>query len=172
MKTGAWRPQSVEVTGSDATEHAHTKPNKKLRTRRKIRDGLAHPFYLTLSCPDSKYLTQLRVVELAAEHSRIVSCLITLLLHHDHPIQHTFHYSQRNLEQGYETLNGRRARQRISMNKVGQMGAAGLQVTVPLHGRSYHSGNSTTQVCSLLWPDVLQETPFLCEMSWLVNEAN
>lgn len=160
-------------------EHVHTRPNKKLRTRRKIRDELVHPFYLTLSCPDSKYLTQLRVVELAAEHSRIVSCLITLhpptpylLLHLDHPIQHTFHYSQRNLEQGYETLNGRGARQRISINKVGQMGAAGFQGRVPLHGRSYHSGNSTTKVRSLLWPDVLQETPFLCEMSWLVNEAN
>lgn len=50
--------------GSGATEHVHTRPNKKLRTRRKIRDELVHPFYLTLSCPDSKYLTQLRVAEL------------------------------------------------------------------------------------------------------------
>jgi len=62
---------------SDATEHVYVRPNKKLRTRWKIRDELVHPLYLALSCPDSKYLTQLRIVELAPEHSRT-----RLLPHH------------------------------------------------------------------------------------------
>ena len=45
MKTGAWRPQSMGSQESNATEYMYIRPNKKLRTRWKIRDELVHPLY-------------------------------------------------------------------------------------------------------------------------------